>query len=372
MTLPILAYFISPHGYGHASRACAVMESIHAHAPGMRMEIFTRVPAWFFEASLSFPFGYHRLNTDIGLVQDSPLSEDLKATLHSLDQFIPFTPQRLAPAVTLLRDLGCSAAVCDISPYGIAAAHAAGLPAVLVENFTWDWIYAGFLKDEPGFSQFIPEFTRIFQSADAHIQTEPVCAYAQTASLLTQPVARAPRTSRDQVRSRLGIPSSARVVMVTMGGFRLETTFLQSLSDLQDVYFIVPGGSDTVEMRNNLVLLPFHSEYYHPDLINASDAVISKAGYSTIAEAYYANIPYGYVSRAQFRESPILSAFIQEHMGGLAIDGASFTTGAWTRVVSSLLEIAPIPRSPVHGANQVAEYLLANYLQAGSVKNSRK
>jgi hypothetical protein len=362
MSLPILAFFISPHGYGHAARACAVMESIHTQAQGVHMEIFTRVPAWFFEASLSFSFGYHSLNTDIGLIQGSPLSEDLKATLHSLDQFIPFTPQRLAPAVSLLRDLGCTAAVCDISPYGIAAAHAAGLPAILVENFTWDWIYTGFLQEEPGFNKFIPEFTRIFQSADAHIQTEPVCDYAQSASLLTQPVARAPRTSRDAVRSRLGIPSGARAVMITMGGFQLETTFLRSLSDLRDIYFIVPGGSETFETRDNLVLLPFHSEYYHPDLIHASDAVISKAGYSTIAEAYYAGIPYGYVSRAQFRESPILSAFIQEQMGGLAIDGASFATGSWTRVVPALLDTPPIPRSPVLGADQVASFLKTNYL----------
>ncbi len=86
MTARPIAYFISPHGYGHASRACAVMEVLHARNSQLRFEIFTRVPAWFFESSLLFPFGYHSLASDVGLVQSSPLVEDLQATLASLEQ----------------------------------------------------------------------------------------------------------------------------------------------------------------------------------------------------------------------------------------------------------------------------------------------
>jgi hypothetical protein len=35
------------------------------------------------------------------------------------------------------------------------------------------------------------------------------------------------------------------------------------------------------QSKQNLVLLPHHSGFYHPDLVNASDAVIGKVGYST-------------------------------------------------------------------------------------------
>ena len=96
-------------------------------------------------------------------------------------------------------------------------------------------------------------------------------------------------------------------------------------------------------------------------LIHACDAVISKAGYSTIAEAYYAGIPYGYVSRAQFRESPVLSAFIQNHMAGIEIDGGSFHTGDWIQAVPKLLQIPRIRRDDLNGAQQIANYLAENY-----------
>jgi UDP:flavonoid glycosyltransferase YjiC (YdhE family) len=364
MTSKTIAYFVSPHGYGHAARACAVMEAMHARQPDLRFEIFTRAPFWFFEASLGFQFGYHLCTTDIGLIQSSPLVEDLPATLRALEEFIPFTPERLAPAVQSLHEQGCNLAICDISPLGIAAAHAAGLPAVLIENFTWDWIYGGFLAEEPGLSKIIPEFARVFNAADARIQTEPVTVYAQSADLITCPVARPPRKSKAAVRRALGIPVDAPAVMVTMGGFELDYSFLELLTDMPTVFFILPGGSAKIEVRGNLALLPNHSDFYHPDLIHASDAVISKAGYSTIAEAYYASIPFGYVSRDQFRESPVLSAFIQQHIGGFEIDGASFQSGEWVKAVPRLLKTSPIPRKAENGAAQVAEFIELKYLPA--------
>ena len=68
-----IAYFISPHGYGHAARAAGVMEAVHELNPSIRFEIFTKVPSWFFDDSSSGNFGYHSLLTDIGLVQRTPL-----------------------------------------------------------------------------------------------------------------------------------------------------------------------------------------------------------------------------------------------------------------------------------------------------------
>jgi len=37
-----IACFISPHGYGHAARAAAVMEALHLLDPGKEFEIFTK------------------------------------------------------------------------------------------------------------------------------------------------------------------------------------------------------------------------------------------------------------------------------------------------------------------------------------------
>ncbi|MDO8971903.1 MAG: hypothetical protein Q7U74_14510, partial [Saprospiraceae bacterium] len=252
---------------------------------------------------------------------------------------------------------GCSLVCCDISPLGIAAAQAAGLPSVLIENFTWDWIYSGFLASEPEFNPYISAFATLFQQATQHIQTEPVCSLSPNASLLTLPVSRKPRLTRNEVRSKLGVPENSRLVLVTMGGFELEYTFLDRLFAQNGACFVIPGGSDRFETRQNLFLLPHRSNYYHPDLLHASDAVISKAGYSTIAEAYHAGIPFGYVSRSHFRESPVLSNFIQTRMAGFEIDGLSFQTGHWIDQIPDLLDLPRIIRHEPDGADQIAQFL---------------
>jgi UDP:flavonoid glycosyltransferase YjiC (YdhE family) len=357
-----IAFFISPHGFGHAARACAVMETLHRLDARIQFEIFTRAPRWFFDVSLQFPYRYHELITDIGMVQNTPLAEDLPATIDRLSQFMPFSVDCLESIARQLANLQCRLAVCDISPLGIAAAHAAGIPVVLIENFTWDWIYAGYLEKEPRFAPYIQAFCQLFASADVHIQTAPACNPLPSASLLTHPVARYPRHTRDEVRARLRISSNAQAVLVSMGGFELQYDFLGCLARLKDVTFIIPGGAERVDLRDNLVLLPHHSDYFHPDLVFASDAIISKAGYSTISEAYYAGIPYGYVSRTQFRESLVLSGFIQNKMIGIEIDGGSFQTGDWIEVIPALLQSPRIHRDETNGAQQIADFLLNRFL----------
>ena len=79
-----IAYFISAHGLGHAARAAAVMAAVHQVAPAVRFEIFTTAPHWFFDDCLAGPFACHLLETDVGLIQKSPLEENLPATIKAL------------------------------------------------------------------------------------------------------------------------------------------------------------------------------------------------------------------------------------------------------------------------------------------------
>ena len=65
---PTLAVFVSSHGFGHASRSCAVLEQLCDLEPRVQVELFTRIPEWFF-ASLGQHLHFHELDCDLGLVQ---------------------------------------------------------------------------------------------------------------------------------------------------------------------------------------------------------------------------------------------------------------------------------------------------------------
>jgi hypothetical protein len=351
-----IAYFISPHGFGHAARAAAVMAAMRELDPTIRFEIFTRVPRWFFESSLGDAFNYHSLLTDIGLVQIDSLAEDLPETLRRLSDFLPFDSAKIKNLAEWVNQLGCHLILCDIAPLGLAVANAAGLPGVLVENFTWDWIYQGYEQYDERIGQYVTYLQELFKSADYHIQTEPVCVYRE-ADLTTAPVSRKVQIPAQQLRQKLGLPAQARMVLITMGGGQWHYTFLEKLKAGGDVYFIVPGPSEQIEFHSNLLLLPHHSEFFHPDLVNACDALIGKVGYSTVAEVYHAGVPFAYIARPKFRESQSLVAYIEHQMNGIQITETQFQNGDWLSLLPDLLALPRIQRHDPNGADQVADFV---------------
>jgi len=353
---PRLAYFISPHGFGHAARAAAVMAALQDLNPSLTCDIYTTVPEWFFADSLEGSFTYKALLTDIGFVQKTPLLADIEKTMHLLNAFFPLDRSGIHALADKFRQRGCQMVVCDIAPMGIAAAREAGIPSVLIENFTWDWLYEGYLEEAPQMDRHIAYLRELFESADFHIQTVPLCS-PEKGDLTTRPIRRRPRTSPEDVREKLGIPMGAKMVLVTMGGIPSRFPFLDQLKDYRNVFFVISGGSDQARVHENLVLLPQRSAFFHPDLVDASDAVIGKAGYSTIAEVYFAGVPFGYVPRKGFRESEVLESFIRKEMRGVCLDETGFHEGTWLQELPGLLDLAPVERRGPWGVDQAARFL---------------
>ncbi len=351
-----IAYFISPHGFGHAARASAVMESMLTLNSTLRFEIFTTIPAWFFEKSLAEPFGYHTLLTDIGMVQQDTLNEDVPETLNRLNQLFPFDPQLIQNLAKQIRALECKLVICDIAPMGIVVAHTAGTPVVLVENFTWDWIYQGYAGDYPQLNGHIAYLQEVSAMVDVHIQTEPICRREQV-DLSTGPASRKLRASPAQVRQSLGVPSQAKMVILTMGGIDWDYAFLKQLESLEGVYVVTAGHTRQVESHGNLIFLSRNSDFFHPDLVNASDAVVGKLGYSTIAEVYQAGVPFGYLIRPKFRESQVMATFVETNMQGFQFEDRQLQDGSWLANLPQLLSLPRVKHNQTSSADEIAGYI---------------
>ncbi|MDZ7832614.1 MAG: NUDIX domain-containing protein [Desulfobacterales bacterium] len=169
-----IAFFISPHGFGHASRAAAVINAMSEKWPFVHVHLFTTVPAWFFENTLCAAFSYHEFSADIGTVQRSPLAVDLEATIGRLDETYPMNDRELDALAEKLQALECRLVVSDISPWGIAAANRAEIPSILIENFTWDWIYEAYAPHAP---QLKPHICKGADAAADYICRELVCRH---------------------------------------------------------------------------------------------------------------------------------------------------------------------------------------------------
>ena len=106
---------------------------------------------------------------------------------------------------------------------------------------------------------------------------------------------------------------------------------------------LLPGTFEKMEKIGNKILLPHHSDCYHPDMVQASDFVIGKAGYSTIAEVCNAGAAYGFISRANFRESDVTADFLRRRPNTLEIAQKRFEAFTLDEEINKLLELGKIP-----------------------------
>ncbi len=353
----MLAFFISPHGLGHAARACAVMEALLARRPRTRFRLFTSVPRRFFEASLPpHCFTYRRLQSDIGLIQKNPLEEDLPATRRALERLYPPPPALLDALAADLQD--CRAVLCDIAPLGLSAARRAARPSVLIENFTWDWIYRQYGMADGGgpLADYAQILVPLFAQADFHIQTEPRCAPHPQADAVVPPVARRPRHGRRETRAALGVPAAAPLLLLSLADRLPAAPILETLARYPRLHLLFPGG-EALPPHPRLHTPP-REAFYHPDLVHAADYILAKAGYSTVAEAFHAGLPFAYLARPRFPESAVLADFIEGTLGGVHIPLQAWQGHTWPEHLAALLAMPRRTEARPNGADLAARHIL--------------
>lgn len=249
---------------------------------------------------------------------------------------------------------GCRLVISDIAPLGLAVADRLSLPGVLIENFTWDWIYGAY--GDPRLDVFSRRLGAIFDSAALRIQTVPVC-HPRHGAFTVPPVSRSPRLGRSEVRASLGIAADHRLVLLSVGG--LADRAISGGFRLPPMTILVaPGSGGGIQREGNLIRIPTMGGPYHPDLVAASDLVVAKLGYSTIAEVHHAGTSFAYLRRPTFPESPILEAFVEEHIPSAPLPDDWLNSPATARIIEDLLDAARPRKTRPNGATEAAELIL--------------
>jgi hypothetical protein len=332
------------------------MEALHRRT-GARFELFTTAPRWFFDESVEGLYRRHEVVTDVGFFQTSALAFDLARTVEAVRALVPFDSDLVTGLALEVRRSGCAAVLCDIAPLGIAVAERAGLPSVLVENFSWPWLYEPLLAEAPELAPLSGELDRWIGRATLHLLAEPYCWADPRAHGAVLPVSRPPRATREALRRDLGVGEEDKLVVLTMGGYAEAMPFLHRLEEMRDVSFVVTGCPAN-GVRGNLRLHDNASRLYMPDLVRAADAVVAKLGYSTVAEVWREGRAAAWVTRADFREMPPLWTWVSERIPGFEIPGAAFASGAWVERIPELLDASPPPAQPRGGADEVVDRML--------------
>ena len=216
----LIVFYISGHGFGHASRDIELINALVAARADVRIVARTTVPAWLF-ARARTAVDIQPIETDTGLVQIDSLRFDERESARRAAAFYRTFDERVDAEARVLRTLGADLVVGDIPPLAFAAAERAGVRSMAIGNFTWDWIYGVY----PAFEELAPDVIPTIRAAYAtatralrlpfHGGFEPMAAVTDDIPL----IARRSRRDPADTRRLLGIADDRPLVLASFGAY---------------------------------------------------------------------------------------------------------------------------------------------------------
>ena len=122
----MIAFYVSGHGFGHASRDIEVFNELGRRRPEIGVVLRTSAPRWMFDLTLKRPVDWRPRESDTGVVQIDSLSLDAAETIRRAETFHRDLDQDAAEEAEWLRREGITLVVGDIPPLPFAAAARAG------------------------------------------------------------------------------------------------------------------------------------------------------------------------------------------------------------------------------------------------------
>ncbi|KAK1611773.1 hypothetical protein QYE76_035446 [Lolium multiflorum] len=352
----VFAFYLTGHGFGHATRAIEVVR--HLVAAGHEVHVSTAVPEFVFTAELRSPLVHVRkVLLDCGAVQSDPLTVDPLASLEKYHQ------TAVVPRESILKTeaewLGAVKAdlvVSDVVPVVCRAAADAGIRSVCIGNFSWDYIYAEYIVGAGYHHRSIVwQIAEDYSHCEILLRLPGYCPMPAFRDVTDVPlVVRGLRKSRSEVRKDLGIVENAKVVIFNFGGQPAGWKLKQEW--LPDGWIcLVCGASDSQELPPNFIKLA--KDTYTPDVMAASDCMLGKVGYGTASEALAYKLPFVFVRRDYFNEEPFLRNLLEHYHNSIEMIRRDFLSGHWKPYLLRALTLQPCYDGPINGGQVAARTL---------------
>lgn len=360
MTLINVAYYVTGHGYGHATRSIELMRGLLNTGRYTVTVISSLNPQFFLSEISPTVSSKDRLHArqkvlDTGGIQVDAIHMDPLLTLDAYyHQVHDHRDELLNEEVTWLREQNISLVLIDATPLAGAAAKAAAITSIYVSNITWDFVYRTNLasleedrtlwqvKPSLNIEEWLAKFRTMVDQceadvcqAQAFIQHQGQCPLSR--KIPTSSIFMAPLICRSlinsiprNIREEHSIPDDTKLLLLGFGGH--STTW-----QLQDAF--LPVGWHAFVLRATPAEMPssrFHAlsvDTYVPEYIAQVDVVIGKMGYGTVSECLTAGRVLVYIPRVHWPEEDALASLLSTYNAGMTLSLEDFNDGRWSAVL---------------------------------------
>jgi hypothetical protein len=363
--VPALVFYISGHGFGHASREIEVMNAVAPLLPGWDIVVRSAVPRWLFDRTARPPLTLIDEPCDTGVIQIDSLRLDERATISVAAAFYERLPQLVEAELQHLRRHDARLVIADAPPLACAAAAAHGVPSIVLSNFTWDWIYSAYSEPLASHPELLPAIQAAYRQASAAWRLPLHGGFETFTDIVDVPfVARRATFGRDEVRRRLALPKEARLALASFGGYGVQDFDPADLDCANEWVVVLTGRGAPGSLPRCVRFIDENAVYdagmRYEDLVGAVDIVVTKPGYGIISECVANGTAMLYTSRGRFSEYDVMVEQMPRFLRCEFIPLEWLLAGQWTESLNRLVHQPPPPERPdTDGARVVARMIAA-------------
>ena len=358
---PHLAYYITAHGYGHGVRSSDLLGALLAGYPELTITVTTDLPEEFLRSRL--PFSRERLRVrpgafDVGMVQKDSIRVDVEATLERALTLVKNRTGLVKREAEFLRGAGAGLVVADIPSIPIEAAAKAGIVAVAMGNFSWDWIYRPFVERDSRWRQVMELFEEGYRQASVLLKLP----FSPDMSIFEKQVeipvlAKPGRARRDELALLTGADGGKRWVLLSFTTLDWNEAALREVEALEDVEFFTVkplawGGRKNIHAVERMKM-------GFSDVLASVDVVVSKPGYGILCDGVANEKPIVFAEREDFIEYPLLERELKRFLKNVHLPAVDLYAGRMGPALAAV-ELAPSPKEKLArgGAEKAADLLM--------------
>ena len=293
---------ISSHGYGHLAIAAPILGALADACPELRLTVRSALPEGKLRERIGHPFELIPASSDFGYVMHDALNIDRDATARAYCAAHADWPAALAAEARFLAALAPDAVLTNVAYLPLAGAARCGIPSFSACSLNWADLFAHFFGHEPWAPPIHEAMLAAYRSARAFIRITPGMAMDSLGNV--HPVG--PVATRGR-RVDLGL-GGERAVLVALGGIAHHLP-VDDWPRLPGVRWLVAGHWRCMH-PDAIAWETFGLDFN--DLLCSADAVVTKPGYGTFAEAACNGIPLLYQRRDDWPEQEPLIAWLKE------------------------------------------------------------
>ena len=348
---------ISPHGYGHLSQIAPVVNELRRRLPSLELLIRTTVPRKQVASRVEGAFAYLEHAPDFGMEMASALEVRAEASFRRYQALHQDWDAVVAREARAVARLAPDLLLGNVPYLSLAAARAAGVPAVALCSLNWADIFWHYCRGFSGADAIYAQMQEAYRSAELFLQPRPHMPMGWLDNRRSiAPIALRGQCRREELDARFGLEGPERLVLVAMGGmpFTLPT---ERWPRLPGVHWLFTSGE-----RHPDEVPVSESGMSFADVLASVDVVLTKPGYGTFAEAGACGVDVLYVSRGGWPEEPYLLEWLRAHARVAELGRERLLQGDFTGALTTLAEM-PRRRAAVAGGEHEATELIQGLLQ---------